>query len=207
MIDREDMLELTRRMNLKRNCFGRIAGAYIAEEGWIDGTFNTYFSNLSPQEQASKLAIAKAIPFAESNVHLKEYTFSKEKERPDTMWGLLMGIRECELKNDALLETLYEKITEIYSPDAPYALMIYHGTYDVPLKASDKENLWESEEVYSFLIGAVCPLTGDYEPGEPTCGFLFPAFRSRSCDVHRINFFQSDDSGNGREILDSILMG
>ncbi len=32
-INREDMLELTRRMTLKRNCFDRIAGAYLDEEG------------------------------------------------------------------------------------------------------------------------------------------------------------------------------
>ena len=32
-IDREDMLELTRRMTVSRNCFSRIAGAYMDEEG------------------------------------------------------------------------------------------------------------------------------------------------------------------------------
>lgn len=37
-IDREDMLELTRRMTVSRNCFSRIAGAYMDEEGFIDGT-------------------------------------------------------------------------------------------------------------------------------------------------------------------------
>lgn len=31
-----------------------------------------------------------------------------------------------------------------------YAVFLFHGTYDVPLKASDKESLWESEEVYDF---------------------------------------------------------
>lgn len=31
-IDREDMLELTRRMTVARNCFSRIAGAYLDEE-------------------------------------------------------------------------------------------------------------------------------------------------------------------------------
>ena len=35
-INREDMLELTRRMTLKRNCFDRIAGAYMDEEGFVD---------------------------------------------------------------------------------------------------------------------------------------------------------------------------
>ena len=42
-IDREDMLELTRRMTVSRNCFSRIAGAYMDEEGFIDGTFHTNF--------------------------------------------------------------------------------------------------------------------------------------------------------------------
>lgn len=32
-INREDMLELTRRMTLKRNCFDRIAGAYLDRTG------------------------------------------------------------------------------------------------------------------------------------------------------------------------------
>lgn len=36
-INREDMLELTRRMTVKRNCFGRIAGAYLDEEDlWME---------------------------------------------------------------------------------------------------------------------------------------------------------------------------
>lgn len=40
MINRNDMLELTRRMTLSRNCFMRAAGVYIDENGYIDNTFN-----------------------------------------------------------------------------------------------------------------------------------------------------------------------
>lgn len=43
MINREDMLELTRRMTPARASVGRIAGAYFDEEGYVDGTFNTNF--------------------------------------------------------------------------------------------------------------------------------------------------------------------
>ena len=46
-INREDMLELTRRMTLKRNCFDRIAGAYLDKDGFVDGTFNKNFRQLS----------------------------------------------------------------------------------------------------------------------------------------------------------------
>ena len=51
-IDREDMLELTRRMTVSRNCFSRIAGAYMDEEGYIDGTFHTNFLKLSASDRA-----------------------------------------------------------------------------------------------------------------------------------------------------------
>ena len=67
-IDREDMLELTRRMTVSRNCFGRIAGAYMDEEGYIDGTFNTHFLKLAASERAEKLKIAKAIPLDRKSV-------------------------------------------------------------------------------------------------------------------------------------------
>ena len=80
-INREDMLELTRRMTVKRNCFHRIAGAYLDADGFIDGTFNIHFQKLSSADQEKNLKIAKAIPFSETNEELKLYHFSEEAKR------------------------------------------------------------------------------------------------------------------------------
>ena len=74
-INREDMLELTRRMTVSRNCFFRVAGAYFDEEGYVDGTFNTHFLKLPRAEQEKNLKLAKMIPFARTNQELKEYPF------------------------------------------------------------------------------------------------------------------------------------
>lgn len=63
-IDRNDMLELTRRMSVARNCFSRIAGAYMDEDGFVDESFNTHFLKLTKSEQEKNIKIAKAIPFA-----------------------------------------------------------------------------------------------------------------------------------------------
>ncbi|MDE5931050.1 MAG: DUF4317 domain-containing protein, partial [Lachnospiraceae bacterium] len=112
--------------------------------------------------------------------------------KPGSIWQLLMALKECELKNDAMLDVLYEEFGKRYRTDSAYAIYFFYGSYDVPLKGSDKESLWESEEVYQFIICAVCPVSGDYEPGEPECGFLFPAFKDRSSDIHRIDVFQAD---------------
>lgn len=193
-INREDMLELTRRMTLKRNCFSRIAGAYLDPDGFIDGTFNKHFQKLSAKDQQCNLEIAKAIPFSDTNVQLQEYLFRETDRGPGSIWRLLMALKECELKNDAMLDVFYETFGEKYRTDSAYAIYFFYGSYDVPLKANDKELLWESEEVYRFMICAVCPVSGDYEPGEPECGFLFPAFKDRSSDIHRINVFQANDT-------------
>ncbi len=206
-IDREDMLELTRRMTLKRSCFGRIAGAYLDKDGFVDGTFNQNFRKLSLKDQQLNLEIAKTIPFSETNVDLKAYGFSKQQEGPGSLWQLLMALRECELKNDALLDVFYEVVGERCPASGDYAVYFFYGSYDVPLKASDKESLWDSEEVYRFLICAICPVSGDYEAGLPECGFLFPGFCQRSTDEHRIFVFEADKGNSYGECLKKLLFG
>lgn len=188
-IDRKDMLELTRRMTVARNCFSRIAGAYMDEEGFIDGTFHTHFLKLSRADQEKTIKIAKAVPFAKPNEQLKNFRIKPQPGIRDGMWQLLMALRECELKNDALLYNLYEYIGEHYQPGYPYGIYVFYGNYDVPVKGSDRENQWESEEVYRFLICSISPLVGDYEMGTPQAGFLFPAFANRSTDAEGIHVF------------------
>lgn len=72
-INREEILELTRRMTLSRTSMTRIAGSYMDSEGFIDGTFNTNFLKLKPKEKEKNLAIAKIIPFSPTNKNLKRY--------------------------------------------------------------------------------------------------------------------------------------
>ena len=158
MINREDMLELTRRMTPARTSFTRIAGCYVDADGDFDGSFNINFLKLSASEKTKNLAIAKTIPFAETNTKLKKYEIQPENQKAGSMWQLLM-------------------------------IYVFHDNYDIPAKATDKERLGESEEMFPYLICAICPLVGEYEPGSPTSGFLFPAFTDRSGDLNHINIY------------------
>ena len=102
---------------------------------------------------------------------------------------MLMALRECGLKNDALLETFYDILIEGLQIHGAYAIYMFYDRYDIPAKTSDKERLGESEEMFPYLICAVCPLVGEYEPGNPICGFLFPAFVDRSGDLERVDIY------------------
>lgn len=192
MINRDDMLELTRRMTPARTCFDRIAGAYISSEGEIEETFNIHFGKLSGSEKMRNLKLAKTVPYAKSNEQLKEYTFAERVKGQDSVWMLLQAVQQCGLKNDSLLEIFYEQIADAYPEEYEYAVYVFHGVYDIPAKAKDGESLWESEEMYDFIICTISPMEEEYEPAEPVWGFLYPAFSDRSPDKSKIDIFHTN---------------
>ena len=205
MINREDMLELTRRMTPARNCFSRVAGAYMDAEGYEDGSFNTFFRNLGAADTKKNLALAKAIPFSATNEQLMEYSFPEGEARRNSFWPVLSELNRKRLQDDGLLSVVYEVMGENYRTDREYGIFIFSGSYDVPVKASDNEWLEGSEEVYDFLVCAVSPLAGEYAMGEPEFGFLFPAFADRSGDSDLIYMFNKDPGRPQSELMKKIL--
>lgn len=195
-IERDDMLELTRRMTISRNCFGRIAGDYRDSEGYDDGSFNTFFLGLSNSDKEKQLAIAKAIPYSKTNEELVAMDFPGKTARSVEMYKLLNTLLACELKNDALLDTFYELVAQEIKLDGEYGIYVYHGVFDVPAKAADKSWLSGGDEVYSFLVCAICPVSGDFEPDAPACGFLYPAFMNRSSDPSHIAVYSKEKFNN-----------
>lgn len=200
MINREDMLELTRRMTPARSSVARIAGAYFDEEGYVDGTFNTHFLKLSPAERSKNLNLAKTVLISKTNEELKEYKIPKDSRKQGSIWQLLDGIKEAGLKNDAFLDILYELIGERLPKGEQAACYLYFGQYDIPVKGRDKEWLEGSEEVYTYLLCTVSPLKEEYKPGKPEFGFLYPAFRDRSGNESYINIYERQP-GKYKELI------
>ena len=199
------MLEVTRSMTLSRNCFARVAGAYMDEDGYDDGTFNIHFGKLKQSEAKRNLELAKAIPFARTNEQLKEYRFPTGEDRKNSMWQLLLAMKNSGLKDDGLLSIFYEIVGENYDTDDDYSIFVFYGSYDVPVKGTDGEWIEGSEEVYDFIICAISPLEGEYEPGKPEFGFLFPAFVDRSSDGNVIDIFNADPDNVQANLMDKIL--
>lgn len=117
-----------------------------------------------------------------------------------------MGARTSGLENDALLDIFYEMLAERYRADQEYGVFLFHDRYDIPAKAADHVRLGESEQMFEYLICAVCPVTGDYEPGEPECGFLFPAYAQGGALLNCIDIYQADEKRPHGE-LEELLLG
>ena len=135
---------------------------------------------------------------------LQEMDFPGETKQSGDMMRLLDAIMECGLKNDALLETFYEVLAEQQPKGRPFAVFLFHGIYDIPRKGTDKAEQWESEEVYEYMVCCVLPVHGDYETGEPFCGFLYPSFKDRSTDIFHIALFEKDPGVSGEGLLRTL---
>ena len=87
-------------------------------------------------------------------------------------------------------------------------ILLYLDSYDVMTRTTDNINVDESEEVYTYLLAAICPVSlskpglgyledekrigprvRDWVVGAPDTGFLFPAFNDRSTDIHSTLFY------------------
>lgn len=83
---------------------------------------------------------------------------------------------------------------------------MFHDRYDVPSKGTDHQRQGESEHVFEYLICVICPLEGEYEPGKPECGFLFPAFSERCADLDHVDIFQEYPGKPHRELMELLAV-
>ncbi len=223
-MNKKEILELKRRMT-KTNCtFTRMCGCYVNAEKEIVLTFNENFLNLSEDELHKYLEIAaKTLSVTRGN-NLLELTFPKAQEEAGGKQQFLMGLKESKLKNDELSQTFYQLVIDNYDYAGNYLIILFHDVYDVMAKTSDNRTLDESEEVYEYLLGAVCPVTlskaalgyietenrigprmRDWVVGVPDAGFVFPAFTGRSTDIHSVMFYTRDTKEPHDEFMEFIL--
>lgn len=98
---------------------------------------------------------------------------------------------------DRLLEIVRTNVLA----DANFVIFLARGAYDIPEKTTDNQKTGESDEVYSYIFMAVCPVKSTkggitYDAFEkkfaiaaplsildaPITGFLYPAFTDRHSD-------------------------
>lgn len=223
-MNKKEILELKRRMT-KTNCtFTRMCGCYVNAEKEIVLTFNENFLNLGEDELHKYLEIATKTLSGTRGNNLLELTFPKEQEEAGGKQQFLMGLKESKLKNDELSQTFYQLVIDNYDYAGNYLIILFHDVYDVMAKTSDNRTLDESEEVYEYLLGAVCPVTlskaalgyietenrigprmRDWVVGVPDAGFVFPAFTGRSTDIHSVMFYTRDTKEPHDEFMEFIL--
>ena len=221
---KKDILELKRRMKKEACTFTKLCGCYVDGNKNIILKINETFLNLKDEEFFKYLDIAKKALSGTIGNNILELEFAPVGEGEDSMQSFLLGMRDSKLKNEALLDRLYEKIIEKYDYTGNYLILLFHDAYDVVIKTSDNNKLDESEEVYDYVLCAVCPVElskaalgyredenrigarmRDWVVGMPEVGFLYPAFTDRSTDIHAVMYYTKDAKETHTEFMEEIL--
>lgn len=223
-MNKKDILEIKRRFKKEACTFTRMCGCYVdADHNKITKIGET-FLNLEDEEFYKYLEIAKKVLSGTIGNNLLELEFPLAEETDGGRQQFLMGLRESKLKNDDLLDTFYDMIIDSYDYVGNYLILIFHDAYDVMTKTSDNGKLDESEEVYEYLLCAICPVNltkpglgyredenrigpriRDWVVGAPDTGFVFPAFTDRSTDIHSVMFYTRDTKTPHAEFMEAGL--
>lgn len=219
-MNKKEIHEIKRRFT-KRGCtFTRMCGCYVDGEHNKVMTLGETFLNLEEDDFFKYLDIAKKVLSGKPGNQLLELEFPLEEEAVGGKQRFLMGLKESELKNEELLDTFYDLVIEHYAHAGNYLILLFHDVYDVMKRTKDSMDLDESEEVYEYLICAICPVdltkpglgyreeencirsrVRDWVVGMPDAGFVFPAFTDRSPDIHSILFYNKDAKNPHAELM------
>ena len=220
-MDKKSVAELKRRFT-KENCtFTRLCGCYVdAGKNKVVDLSET-FLNLEDEEFYKYLEIAKKTLSGTIGNNLLELNFPLDEEAAGGRQQFLLGLRESKLKNPELLERFYDMVIESYDYAGNYLILLFHDAYDVMTKTTDNNALDESEEVFEYLLCAICPVQlskpglgyredenrigpriRDWVVSVPDSGFLFPAFTDRSTDIHSLMFYTKDTKAPHAEFME-----
>ena len=202
---KKELLEIKRTLTIDRYNITRITGYIVDNDRNCRLEFVKNFLNLEETETFKYLDIFKKVLSGKPGRNMFQLEF-KEKTRKQH----LVTIVKTGLEDNDVRQIFLEEIAEsIGILNKEYSLiLIASGIYDIPGIATDGADLDESEEVYEYMIGCICPVslsaaglsykpeladiqerTRDWVVSMQTQGFLYQEFTDRHGDPEHIWYY------------------
>ncbi len=221
---KKDILELKKRFKKDHCTFTKMCGCYVNGEKNILLKFRETFLNLEEDDYFKYLEIAKKVLSGTIGNNILELNFELNEEHINEKQLSFMKLKNSGLKDDTLLDEFYNSIIENYDYTGNFLILIFHDAYDVITKTKDNAKLDESEEVYEYILCAICPVelskaglryfeeentiksrSRDWVVQAPSNGFVFPAFINRSSDVNSIMYYTKNAKDTHPELMENAL--
>lgn len=221
---KKDILELKKRFKKDHCTFTKMCGCYVNGEKHIILKFRESFLNLNEDEYFKYLEIAKKVLSGTIGNNILELNFPVNEDLINEKQISLMQLKNSQLKDDAILDDFYQSIIDNYDYTGNFLILLFHDAYDVITKTNDNAKIDESEEVYEYVLCAICPVSlsdpglryfeeenkiqariRDWMVGAPANGFVFPAFIERSSDVNSIMYYTKNPKDTHPELMEIAL--
>lgn len=221
---KKDILELKKRFKKDHCTFTKMCGCYVNGEKNILLKFRETFLNLEEDDYFKYLEIAKKVISGTIENNILELNFELNEEHVNEKQLEFMKLKNSQLKDDLLLDDFYNSIINNYDYEGNFLILIFHDAYDIITKTKDNAKLDESEEVYEYILCAICPVelskaglryfeeensiksrTRDWVVEAPSNGFVFPAFINRTTDVNSIMYYTKNAKDTHPELMENVL--
>ena len=223
-MNEKEIAELRRRFRPEKSCISRIRGGCLNEKKELVSEFDQPLGMLPEQEAEELLALLKKTLSGKRGRTLTDIEFSTQQVLDSDEHRLLMTLRDTALGDEEAVHKLYAKIAENVFFDGSYMILLAADRYDVPAHAKDGARSEEGDEVFSYIVCAVCPMKltraalgyqaserrfrsvgSDWALTAPEAGFLFPAFDDRSANIYGALYYSKNTADNHPELAEALF--
>ena len=223
-MEKKEVLELKRKMKKESCTISKLAGCYVNAAKEKVCMFQEDFLSLEEEEFFKYLEIANKTLSGTVGNNLIQLSFPNEEEMEGGAQHSLLGLKNSKLEVPEVNEAFFDSVIKSYDFVGNYLILLFYDVYDVPTKTTDNMKLDESEEVYDYILCAVCPVKltkaalgyreeenriapriRDWAVDAPDSGFLFPAFSDRSTDIHNVMMYTKNTKDPHKEFWENGL--
>mgnify|MGYP004533295025 CR=1 FL=1 len=216
--------ELRRRLRPDRTAITAVRGCYVSESREILTTFRQSLGLCGEEDKETYLKLLKKTLSGTVDKNLIDIPFRTAQVADSDEHRLLMALRDSELGDEETLNTFYQKVISSLAIEGNYLILLAFERYDVPFKAKDGAALEDGNEVYSYVLCAVCPVKptkaqlsyraeekdfhirdAGWAAGMPELGFLFPAFDGRRTNIYDVLYYTKSTADNHPELIDALF--
>lgn len=221
----KEISEIRRHIRRDRSNMTAICGCYVNTNKEIISQFRSSTGLMSENEGEKYFSLMKRALSGSVGKNLIDINFKTAQVAGSEEHKLLMDLRATGLKDEEILQKFYGKVIESLSLDENYLILIGCDSYDVPFKnKNDDSDSGRAEEVYTFLLCAVCPVkqapaklayvpeNKEFHDGgitnvvaAPEIGFLFPAFDNRSTNIYNALYYTHSPKQSHEAFANSIF--
>lgn len=221
---RKDILELKRRLNKEKCTFTRMSGCFVNSEKNIILKLNETFLNLDEDDYFKYLEIAKKVLSGSIGNNILELNFPSDGVELNDKQLNLIELKKSKLKDEDLLDNFYKSIIDNYTYTGNFLVLIFHDVYDIITKTTDNLKIDESEEIFEYILCAICPVElsapglryfedensiksrlRDWVVEAPLNGFVYPAFIDRGADINSLMYYVKNSKDIHTELMENTL--
>ena len=155
-MNQKELNEIRRRFKLDKDSITHIYGCYVNAVGEIVSYIDMSVGLMPEEEAEMYIKLLKKSISGTLGRNLLDIEFSTSQVSGSEEHGLLMKLRDSELKDEAARESFYTKIIEsVDIGDKSYVILLASDTYDVPFRGGDGEVWSEGQTRCSDILSAV----------------------------------------------------